>query len=92
MPSVLDIQYVCMRDCIHVCVQVIAVTVQGVPEEVQPPVITALSSSSLHVSWSEPARPNGIVQRYLLNQTDVGTIYTHTDGPRNYTATGKTQC
>ncbi len=66
-----------------------AVTVRGVPEGVQPPVVTALSPSSLHVSWSEPTRPNGLIQRYRLNQTGVGTIFTHNDGPRNYTVTGK---
>ncbi|XP_074481361.1 usherin [Sebastes fasciatus] len=68
--------------------QVVAVTVQGVPEGVQPPVVTALSPSSLLVSWSEPTRPNGNIQRYHLNQTGVGTIFTHIDGPRNYTVTG----
>lgn len=72
-----------------VCVQVVAVTAQGVPEDVQPPEVTALSPFSLHVSWSEPTRPNGNIQQYRLNQTGVGTICTHIDGPRNYTATGK---
>lgn len=55
----------------------------------QPPLVTALSPSSLHVSWSEPTSPNGVIQWYHLNQTGVGTILTHTDGPRNYTVTGK---
>ncbi|KAM4602923.1 usherin [Polymixia lowei] len=68
--------------------QVVAVTVQGVPEGVRSPMVTALSPSSLHVSWSEPRQANGIVQQYHLNQTGTGTIYTHTDGPRNYTVTG----
>ncbi|XP_075319241.1 usherin [Odontesthes bonariensis] len=68
--------------------KVVAVTVQGVPEDVQPPVITAESPSSLHLSWSEPSRQNGIIQRYHLNQTGVGTIFTHTGGPRNYTVAG----
>nr|XP_040024120.1 usherin isoform X2 [Gasterosteus aculeatus aculeatus] len=68
--------------------QVVAVTAQGVPEDVQPPEVTALSPFSLHVSWSEPTRPNGNIQQYRLNQTGVGTICTHIDGPRNYTATG----
>ncbi|KAM3876945.1 usherin [Diretmus argenteus] len=68
--------------------QVVAVTVQGVPEGVQSPVITALSPSSLCLNWSEPSRANGIVQRYHLNQTGIGTIYTHNNGPRNYTVTG----
>ncbi|XP_008295345.1 usherin-like, partial [Stegastes partitus] len=67
--------------------EVVAVTVRGVPEDVQPPVVTAVSSSSLHVSWSEPTRPNGVIQRYHLNQTGVGTVFTHTDGPRNHTLT-----
>lgn len=77
--------------CVYVCVcvSVVAVTVQGVPEGVQPPVVTALSPSSLHVSWSEPTRPSGVIQRYHLNQTGVGTIFTHSDGPGNYTVTGE---
>ncbi|KAM6942982.1 usherin [Xenentodon cancila] len=69
-------------------IKVTAVTVQGVPEDVQPPVVTTMSSSSLLVSWSEPSRQNGIIQRYHLNQTAVGTIFTYTHGPRNYTVTG----
>ena len=74
---------------VHVCVEVVAVTIQGVPEGVQPPVVTALSPSSLHVSWSEATRPNGKIQRSHLNQTGVGTIFTHISGPRNYTVFGK---
>ncbi|KAG7237869.1 hypothetical protein INR49_031763 [Caranx melampygus] len=72
--------------------QVVAVTVQGLPEGVQPPVVTTLSSSSLHVSWSEPTSPNGLIQQYHLNQTGVGTIVTHTDGTRNHTVTAQKAC
>ncbi|XP_070762485.1 usherin [Enoplosus armatus] len=79
---------VCNRAGCTDSTQVLAVTVQGVPEGMQPPVVTALSPSSLHVSWSEPTRPNGVIQLYHLNQTAVGTIFTHNDGPRNYTVTG----
>ncbi|XP_059204973.1 usherin [Centropristis striata] len=79
---------VCNRAGCTDSTQVVAVTVQGVPEGLQPPVLTALNPSSLHVSWSEPIHPNGIIQRYHLNQTGVGTIFTHIDGPRNYTVTG----
>uniref|UniRef100_A0A3Q3B8L8 Usher syndrome 2A (autosomal recessive, mild) n=1 Tax=Kryptolebias marmoratus TaxID=37003 RepID=A0A3Q3B8L8_KRYMA len=68
--------------------KVIAVTVQGVPEGVQPPQVTAVSPFSLHVSWSEPSHQNGVIQWYHLNQIGVGTIFTHTDGPKNYTVTG----
>ncbi|CAG5853774.1 unnamed protein product, partial [Menidia menidia] len=68
--------------------KVVALTVQGVPEDVQPPIITAESPSALHLSWSEPSRQNGIIRQYHLNQTGVGTIFTHAGGPRNYTVTG----
>ncbi|XP_061670381.1 usherin isoform X4 [Syngnathoides biaculeatus] len=68
--------------------KMIAVTVQGVPDGVHSPAVRALSPSSLHVSWFRPARPNGRVQRYHLNQTGVGTIFTHTEAPGNYTVTG----
>ncbi|KAM3624776.1 uncharacterized protein V6R79_001428 [Siganus canaliculatus] len=79
---------VCNRAGCSDSAQVVAVTVRGAPEGVQPPVVAALSPFSLHVSWSEPARPSGIIQRYILNQTGVGTIFTHRHGPRNYTVTG----
>ncbi|XP_029281914.1 LOW QUALITY PROTEIN: usherin [Cottoperca gobio] len=79
---------VCNRAGCTDSTQVVAVTIQGVPEGVQPPVVTALSPSSLHVSWSEPTRPNGNIQRYHLNQTGVGAIFTHIDGPSKYTVTG----
>uniref|UniRef100_A0A3B5M4G7 Usher syndrome 2A (autosomal recessive, mild) n=1 Tax=Xiphophorus couchianus TaxID=32473 RepID=A0A3B5M4G7_9TELE len=68
--------------------KVVAVTAQGVPEDVKPPVVKAISSSSLHVSWSAPSRPKGVIQRYHLNQTGVGTVFTHTGGLRNYTVIG----
>ncbi|TMS13118.1 Usherin [Larimichthys crocea] len=79
---------VCNRAGCTDSTQVVAATVRGVPEGVQPPVVTALSPSSLHVSWTEPTGPSGVIQRYHLNQTGVGTIFTHNDGPRNYTVTG----
>ncbi|KAJ3594201.1 hypothetical protein NHX12_006532, partial [Muraenolepis orangiensis] len=66
---------------------VVAVTVQGVPEDVAPPVVTPLTPTSLLVSWSPPKQANGVIQRYLLDRTGVGLLYTHTDGPRNYTVT-----
>lgn len=64
-------------------------TAQGVPEGVQPTEVTAVSPFSLYVSWSEPSHQNGVIQWYHLNQTGVGTIFTHTGGPKNYTVTGQ---
>lgn len=75
--------------CVILCVEVVALTVQGVPEGVQPPVVTALSSSSLQLTWSEPTHPSGVVQQYHLNQTGAGTIFTHNGGPKGFTVTGK---
>ncbi|XP_015250616.1 PREDICTED: usherin-like [Cyprinodon variegatus] len=81
-----------LRACNHAgCTEstkVVAVTAQGVPEDVEPPVVTAVSSTSLHINWSVPSRPNGVIQRYHLNQTGVGTIVTHSGGRKNYTVTG----
>ncbi|XP_035991625.1 usherin [Fundulus heteroclitus] len=68
--------------------KVVAVTAQGVPQDMKAPVVTAVSSSSLKVNWSVPSRPNGVIRRYHLNQTGVGTIFTHSGGLRNYTVTG----
>ncbi|XP_061132682.1 usherin [Syngnathus typhle] len=69
--------------------KMVAVTVQGVPEGVQSPVVRALSPSSLHLSWVRPTSLNGRVQQYHLNQTGLGTtIFTHTEAPGNFTLTG----
>ncbi|KAM6979899.1 usherin [Aplochiton taeniatus] len=69
-------------------VQVQAVTVQGAPEGVLPPVVTALGPTSLRLGWTSPSRPNGIVQQYRVNMSGAGTIHTHTDGPMDHTVTG----
>ena len=37
-----------------------------VPEGVLPPVVNALNSTSLSVTWREPGRANGIIQWYEL--------------------------
>ncbi|XP_045063342.1 usherin [Coregonus clupeaformis] len=70
--------------------QVLAVTVQGVPEEVGSPIVTALGPGSLRLSWAPPSKANGIIRLYHINMTGTGTIHTHTpsDGPLNYTVTG----
>uniref|UniRef100_A0A8C7Q6N4 Usher syndrome 2A (autosomal recessive, mild) n=1 Tax=Oncorhynchus mykiss TaxID=8022 RepID=A0A8C7Q6N4_ONCMY len=70
--------------------QVLAVTVQGVPEEVGSPIVTALGPASLRLSWAPPSKANGIIRLYHINMTSTGTIHTHTpsDGPLNYTVTG----
>nr|XP_054587843.1 usherin [Nothobranchius furzeri] len=79
---------VCNRAGCSDSTKVVAVTVQGVPEDVHPPVVTAVSPFSLNVSWFEPSHQNGLIQWYQLNQTGVGTIFTHTNGPKSYVVTG----
>ena len=38
----------------------------AVPEGVQMPVLSALSSTEIQVDWIVPLSPNGVIQRYVL--------------------------
>lgn len=71
------------------CVQVVAVTVQGVPESVPPPTVTALSAGALHLSWTAPRKPNGIIREYRISQIGKGLIHTDTAGTMQHTVSGK---
>uniref|UniRef100_W5NGL3 Usherin n=1 Tax=Lepisosteus oculatus TaxID=7918 RepID=W5NGL3_LEPOC len=68
--------------------KVVAVTVQGVPENVHPPTVTALGPRALQLSWSVPAKPNGIIREYHINQTGRGLIYTDSAGNMRHIVTG----
>ncbi|XP_060102758.1 usherin [Heteronotia binoei] len=68
--------------------KVVAVTVQGVPESVQPPTVTALNAMVLHLSWMAPRKPNGIITEYQINQTGKGLIHTDTAGRMQHTVSG----
>lgn len=63
-------------------------TVQGVPEGVGAPVVSALGPRTLHVSWEAPSKPNGIVREYRVNQTGVGLVHTHSHGELEHTVHG----
>uniref|UniRef100_A0ABM5FBM8 Usherin n=1 Tax=Pogona vitticeps TaxID=103695 RepID=A0ABM5FBM8_9SAUR len=65
--------------------KVVAVTVQGVPENVQPPTVTALSAVALHLSWTAPRKPNGIIREYQISQIGEGLIHTDTAGMMQHT-------
>ncbi|KAF7704133.1 hypothetical protein HF521_021205 [Silurus meridionalis] len=67
---------------------VVAVTVQGVPEGVASPIVRALGPRTLHLSWEAPSKPNGVVREYRLNQTGVGLIHTHTHGKMEHVLQG----
>ena len=43
-------------------------TPQAPPEFVMAPLVTALSSMSLNISWQPPTQPNGILTRYVLKR------------------------
>lgn len=62
---------------------------QGVPESVRPPSITPLNAESLHLSWSVPGKPNGVIKQYQLWQGGRGLIYTDITHRRQHTVTGE---
>ena len=51
------------------------VTLEGVPDGVQPPTVIVVTPTILNVTWSEPAVPNGVITQYILLQdgTDIFT-------------------
>lgn len=63
-------------------------TVQGVPEGVASPAVSALGPKTIHISWEAPSKPNGIVREYRVNQTGVGLIHTHTHGEMEHIVQG----
>lgn len=44
-----------------------ATTDQSIPESINPPVLTAISSSSVSATWSVPIIPNGVIVSYTIN-------------------------
>lgn len=62
---------------------------QGVPQGVQPPRVTALSAETLQLSGTVPRRPNSVIKEYQLWQVGTGLIYTDTGDKRQHTVTGK---
>uniref|UniRef100_A0A663LW22 Usherin n=1 Tax=Athene cunicularia TaxID=194338 RepID=A0A663LW22_ATHCN len=68
--------------------KVVAVTVQGVPESVQPPDVSALNSTALHLSWIAPKKPNGIIREYQISQVGKGLIYTDAASRMQHTVSG----
>lgn len=41
-------------------------TLEDVPDQILPPIVTVLSARSLNVSWQEPLQPNGNILNYTL--------------------------
>uniref|UniRef100_A0A673TE79 Usherin n=1 Tax=Suricata suricatta TaxID=37032 RepID=A0A673TE79_SURSU len=68
--------------------KVVAATAQGIPQSVPPPRVTAPSPETLHLSWSVPEKPNGVIKEYQLRQAGKGLIYSGTADRRQHTVTG----
>ncbi|TRY59653.1 hypothetical protein DNTS_027396, partial [Danionella cerebrum] len=68
--------------------KVVAVSVQGEPEGITAPVVQALGPRVLRISWEAPARPNGVIREYRINQTGAGVIHTYREGEMAYNFTG----
>ncbi|XP_013375386.1 PREDICTED: usherin isoform X1 [Chinchilla lanigera] len=68
--------------------KVVVAMTQGVPENIMPPIVTALTAESLHLSWSVPGKPNGVIKAYQLWQGGRGLIYTDISHRRQHTVTG----
>ncbi|XP_052593935.1 usherin [Peromyscus californicus insignis] len=53
------------RGCLH-SLPIIVTTAQAPPQRLRPPALRKVSSSELHIEWSPPGKPNGIIVRYEL--------------------------
>ncbi|XP_076812806.1 usherin-like isoform X3 [Clavelina lepadiformis] len=54
---------------------VLATSAQGIPQFMGPPEVRVTGSRSVRLSWVRPARSNGVLQRYVINETSLGTVY-----------------
>ena len=44
----------------------VVLTLRDTPEDVSPPQLVPVSSSSIRATWAAPGSPNGVIQRYVL--------------------------
>eukprot|EP00794_Sanderia_malayensis_P020024 gene20024-21985_t len=69
---------VCTVLCSNVSAARYVYTQQAVPEQVNAPLLSATSATSIRVNWSLPAKPNGNIVRYnvsrLINATYVSIL------------------
>ncbi|KAK3721659.1 hypothetical protein QZH41_003681 [Actinostola sp. cb2023] len=66
-----------------------AVTYEDDPENIKPPQVTALSSSSLLVKWTRPGIPNGYVINYIVRVLETGANFSmNSSSVFQYTVTG----
>ena len=65
-------------------------TDQSAPDDVQPPVVSLVPDAvdSLHISWSTPYQPNGMIQSYQLQRNDTVPLSFTALDEKQYTDTG----
>ena len=50
-------------------------TQESTPEEIQPPILKALSAYSVEIRWERPGRPNGVITGYNISRVnDTGHV------------------
>lgn len=72
----------CTSACSNVTSQNIVYTMEAPPENVYPPMLRALSSSSIEVRWQQPGKPNGIIVVYNISRVNA-TNHTMAQWSRN---------
>ncbi|XP_060070524.1 usherin-like [Ylistrum balloti] len=71
--------------------KVTVATAEGKPEDVLPPNVNVLSSSSLEVTWSPPVKPNGIISHYTVKfEMEDGYTWSNTTLGVSLVVTGLT--
>ena len=71
------------------CIQVSVATLQAMPEQVAPPSVSAVSSTSLYLTWVPPGRPNGIITNYDLVSLTEGKVTSLSGDTSSYLLSGE---
>ena len=66
---------VCTNQCANISAINLVYTEESAPEDVVLPSLTPLSSSSIMVNWTTPAKPNGVITRYNVTMKLDGGVY-----------------
>ena len=74
---------------LYFSLQVKVATLQAKPEQVLPPIIVALSSTALQLTWALPLKPNGFIVEFDIFLLDVGAIANLAGSAREHTLTGE---
>ena len=77
---------VCTNLCANISAINLAYTEESAPEDVIPPSLIPLSSTSILVNWITPAKPNGVITRYNVTmklEDEKDSIYQSILPPNN---------